>query len=102
MVSEAGIAGLVPLVASLAEGGDEAAARITQQAAAHLVELAVALLARLGELPIYLSGGVWNAPAMGENIRRLLGEAGHAVEASRGKGEPWEGMFRIWQGGILD
>lgn len=99
-ISASEIAGLVPLVTSLARQGDEPAARIMEQAAAHLVELGVAMLARLGELPIYLSGGVWNVPAMVENFRRLLIEAGHAVEISRSKGEPWEGIFLIAREGL--
>jgi hypothetical protein len=34
--------------------------------------------------------------------QRLHVEAGSDVEVSRGKGEPWEGIFMIVQGGILD
>jgi hypothetical protein len=34
-------------------------------------------------------------------LRRLLDEAGHNVEVSRGKGEPWEGIFLVAKGGIL-
>ncbi len=100
-ISEAEIAGLVPLVDSLARRGDEAATRIVQRAAAHLVELGVAMLEKLGELPVYLSGGVWNAPAIAGNFRRLLAETGHGVEVSRGRGETWEGILLIAKGGIL-
>ena len=102
VISEPEIAGLVPLVDSLARRGDETSMRIMERAAAHLVELVVAILETLGELPIYLSGGVWNVPAMDEHFRRLLVEAGYEVEVSRGKGEPWEGIFVIAKGGILD
>ncbi len=100
-ISEAEIAGLVPLVDSLARRGDEAATHIVQRAAAHLVELGVAMLEKLGELPVYLSGGVWNAPAIAGNFRRLLAETGHGVEVSRGRGETWEGILLIAKGGIL-
>lgn len=101
-ISEAEVAGLVPLVASLARRGDEEAVRIMEQAAARLAELGVAMLEKLGELPIYLSGGVWNAPAMVESFRRFIAEAGHGVEVSSGKGEPWKGIFLIARGGILE
>jgi hypothetical protein len=38
---------------------------------------------------------------MDEHFRRLLVQAGCAVEVSRGKGEPREGIFVIAKGGIL-
>ena len=76
--------------------------RTIERAAAHLMELAVVLLEQLGELPVYLSGGVWNVAAVDEISRRLLAGAGHDVEVSRGKGEPWEGIFMIAKGGILE
>ena len=101
-ISEPEIAGLVPVVDALARQGDETSMRIIERAAAHLRELAVVLLGKLGELPVYLSGGVWNAAALDDNFRRLLAEAGHDVQVSRGKGEPWEGIFAIAQGGILE
>jgi N-acetylglucosamine kinase-like BadF-type ATPase len=100
-ISEPEIAGLVPLVDALARQGDETSMRIMERAAAHLMELALVLLEQLGELPVFLSGGVLNAVAMDENFRRLLDEAGHNVEVSRGRGEPWEGIFMVAQGGIL-
>ena len=99
-ISEPEIAGLVPLVDSLARRGDETSLRILKRAAAHLVELAVTILEELGELPVYLSGGVWNVPAIDEHFRRLLLEAGYDAEVSRGKGEPWEGIFMVAKGGI--
>lgn len=101
-VSEAEIAGLVPLTTSLADAGDEAAARIMDRAAAHLVELGVTMLERLGELPIHLSGGVFRASGMVERFERIVHESGRAVEVSRPEAEPWEGIFRIARGGILD
>jgi N-acetylglucosamine kinase-like BadF-type ATPase len=101
-ISEPDIAGLVPVVDALARRGDETSMRIMERAAAHLMELAVVLLEQLGELPVFLSGGVWNVTAIGEIFRRLLAEAGHNVEVARGKGEPWEGIFVIAQGGILE
>jgi N-acetylglucosamine kinase-like BadF-type ATPase len=100
-ISEPEIAGLVPLVDALARRGDETSMRIIERGAVHLVELAVVILEQLGELPVFLSGGVWNAVAMDEHFRRLLDEAGHNVEVSRGRGEPWEGIFMVAQGGIL-
>jgi len=101
-ISEPEIAGLVPMIDALARRGDETSMRVMERAAAHLMELAVVLLEQLGELPVFLSGGVWNASVMDENFRRLLDEAGHNVEISRGKGEPWEGIFMIARGGILE
>jgi N-acetylglucosamine kinase-like BadF-type ATPase len=102
VISEPEIAGLVPLVDSLAWQRDETSMRIMERAAAHLLELVVVILEKLGELPVYLSGGVWNASTMDEQFRRLLVEAGLDVEVSRGKGEPWEGIFMIAKGKILE
>jgi len=102
VISEPEISGLVPVVDALARQGDETSMRIVERAAAHLMELAVVLLEQLGELPVYLSGGVWNASARDEHFRRVLVEAGYEVEVSRGKGEPWEGIFVIAKGGILE
>lgn len=102
VISEPEIAGLVPLVDSLARRGDETSMRIMQRAAAHLVELVVVILEKLGELSVYLSGGVWNASVMAEQFRRLLVEAGYDVKVMHGKGEPWEGIFLIAKGGILE
>jgi N-acetylglucosamine kinase-like BadF-type ATPase len=90
------------VVDALARQGDETSMRIMERAAAHLMELAVVLLEQLGELPVFLSGGVWNASAMDEQFRRLLVEAGYDLQVSRAKGEPWEGIFMIAQGGILE
>jgi len=101
-ISESEIAGLVPVVAALARQGDETSMCIIERAAAHLMELAVVLLEKLGELPVYLSGGVWKVAAVDEKFRRLLTEAGYDVKVSRGKGEPWQGIFVIAKGGILD
>jgi N-acetylglucosamine kinase-like BadF-type ATPase len=101
-ISEPEIAELVPVVDALARQGDETSMRIMERAAAHLMELAVVLLEQLGELPVFLSGGVWNASAMDEQFRRLLAEAGYYSQISRAKGEPWEGIFMVAKGGILE
>jgi len=100
-VSEAEIAGLVPLVDSLAGQGDEASVEILDEAAAHLVGMAVAILVRFGELPVHLSGGVFRAASMEERFGRLLREAGHVAEVLPRSVEPSEGIFLIAKGGIL-
>lgn len=97
-ISEADVAGLVPLVDSLSEQGDAAAAGILDEAAAHLVAMGVAMLAGLGELPIHLSGGVFRAASMEERFGRLVHEAGHAVEVLPRSAEPSEGIFLIAKG----
>ena len=75
---------------------------IMEQAAAHLLELVVVILHKLGELPVYLSGGSWNASIIDEQFRWLLVEAGLDVEVSPGKGAPREGVFMIARGTILE
>jgi hypothetical protein len=75
---------------------------IMEQAAAHLLELVVVILQKLGELPVYLSEGIWNASIINEQFRRLLLEAGLDVEFSPSKGETWEGIFMIARGRILE
>jgi hypothetical protein len=49
---------------------------IMEQAAAHLLELVVVILQKLGELPVYLSESIWNAFIIDDQFRRLLVEAG--------------------------
>jgi N-acetylglucosamine kinase-like BadF-type ATPase len=77
---DAEIATVVPLLSSLSLAGDEAATQILDEAAAHLVKLAVAIGSRLGRLPIYLSGGVFQAPSMPERFTRLLTATGYTTE----------------------
>lgn len=100
-IPDAEIAGLVPLVDSLAERGDDVAARILGAAAAHLAGMGAAMLAGLGELPVHLSGGVFRAAGMEERFRRLLREAGHGAEVFPRSVEPSEGILLIAKGGAL-
>jgi glucosamine kinase len=72
------LARLLPSVAALA-GGDAEARRIVAAAAAHLVDLAAAARARLGPLPVAITGGVFRC----ELIRA-------AVVAATGAAEPAE------------
>jgi hypothetical protein len=73
---------------------------IMEQAAAHLLELVVVILQKLGELPVYLSESIWNAFIIDDQFRRLLVEAGLDLEVSPLPGETWEGIFMIAKGGM--
>lgn len=53
------LAGLLPAVTATAAAGDPEATRILTEAAGHLGDLALALRARLGDLPVALAGGVF-------------------------------------------
>jgi N-acetylglucosamine kinase-like BadF-type ATPase len=99
--SEAEIAGLVPLVASLAQEGDGAAEGILDEAADHLARVALAVLHRLGDLPVYPSGGVFRAPTMRERFERTLARSGASVEVRDAVSDnPLNGVFLIARRGL--
>lgn len=97
---DAEVASLVPLICSLSLAGDEAAAQILDEAAAHLVKLAVAMSRRLGILPIYLSGGVFQAPAMLERFKQLLAATAYTVEVVAAHPDPVRGIFLVAHDGL--
>jgi N-acetylglucosamine kinase-like BadF-type ATPase len=99
-VSDADIAELVPLVASLAQAGGEVSGGILDRAAYHLAKIVAAALERLGELPVYLSGGVFEAPIMQERFERALANAGLATSVATVATDPHEGIFLIAREGL--
>jgi N-acetylglucosamine kinase-like BadF-type ATPase len=99
--SEAEISSLVPLIASLAQEGDEAASRILDEAAGHLADIVRAMLRRLGKLPVYPSGGVFRAPTMRERFEEALKRSGNDVEVKDTvNADPLDGVFLIARRGI--
>ena len=98
--SEAEIADLVPLVASLARDGDESSQRIIEEAAYYLASMAEAVQKRLGELPIYLSGGVFGAATMPERFKRLLADLGRDTQVMTVVSDPLDGVFLIAKEGL--
>ena len=97
-ISEAQIAGLVPLVVSSAEEGDRVSECILEEAARYLASYCSAALEQLGALPVYPSGGVFKAQDMQEHFVRLLGEMGYGVEVKFTSAEPSEGISLIARG----
>jgi N-acetylglucosamine kinase-like BadF-type ATPase len=97
--SEAEIAGLVLLVASLASN-DELSDRILDEAAYHLASMAEAVQKRLGELPIYLSGGVFGAATMPERFERALVRLGRDTTIMTVVPDPLDGVFLIARKGF--
>jgi N-acetylglucosamine kinase-like BadF-type ATPase len=98
--SEAEIAGLVLLVASLARDDDEPSNRILDEAAYHLAAMAEAVQKRLGELPIYLSGGVFGAATMPERFERALVDLGRNTTIMTVVPDPLDGVFLIAREGL--
>jgi N-acetylglucosamine kinase-like BadF-type ATPase len=98
--SEVEIADLVPLVASLARDGDESSNRIIEEAAYYLASMAEAVQRRLGELPIYLSGGVFGAATMPERFKRLLADLGRDTQVMTVVSDPLDGVFLIAKEGL--
>ncbi len=99
--SEAEVAGLVPLVASLAQEGDETAAGILDEAADHLAGIALAVLLRLGDLPVYPSGGIFRAPTMRERFEGALARSEVGVEVKDAVSDnPLNGVFLIASQGL--
>jgi N-acetylglucosamine kinase-like BadF-type ATPase len=98
--SDAGIANLAPLVASHARAGDEVSDEILDRAARHLAKIAAATLQNLGELPVYLSGGVFGAATMQERFERALENFGHATAVTTVAADPQEGIFLIAREGL--
>jgi N-acetylglucosamine kinase-like BadF-type ATPase len=97
--SEAEIAGLVLLVASLARN-DELSDRILDEAAYHLASMAEAVQKSLGELPIYLSGGVFGAATMPERFERALVGLGRDTTIMTVVPDPLDGVFLIAREGL--
>jgi N-acetylglucosamine kinase-like BadF-type ATPase len=98
--SEAEIAGLVLLVASLARDDDELSDWILDEAAYHLASMAEAVQKRLGELPIYLSGGVFGAATMPERFERALVGLGRDTTVMTVVPDPLDGVFLIAREGL--
>jgi N-acetylglucosamine kinase-like BadF-type ATPase len=98
--SEAEIAGLVLLVASLASDGDESSDRIIEEAAYYLASMAEAVQKRLGQLPIYLSGGVFGAASMPERFKRSLAGLGRDTQVMTVVSDPLDGVFLIAKEGL--
>ncbi len=99
--SEADVAGLVPLVASLAQDGDETAVGILDEAADHLAGIALAVLRRLGDLAVYPSGGIFRAPTMRERFERALASSEVSVEVKDAvSDDPLKGVFLIARQGL--
>jgi N-acetylglucosamine kinase-like BadF-type ATPase len=98
--SEAEIADLVLLVASLASNNDELSDRILDEAAYYLANMAVAVQKRLGELPIYLSGGVFGAATMPERFERSLAGFGRNTTVMTVVPDPLDGLFLLARGGL--
>jgi len=98
--SEAEIAGLVLLVASLARDDDELSDWILDEAAYHLASMAEAVQKRLGELPIYLSGGVFGVATMPERFERALVGLGRDTTVTTVVPDPLNGVFLIAREGL--
>ena len=101
--SEAQVAGLVPLVSSLSQEGDATATRILDEAAGHLAGVVLALVRRLGNLPVYPSGGVFRAPTMRERFEEALARSGGGVKvADTVNANPLDGVFLIARQGLKE
>jgi N-acetylglucosamine kinase-like BadF-type ATPase len=98
--SEAEIADLVMLVASLASNDDEPSNRILDEAAYYLASMAATVRKRLGELPIYLSGGVFGAATMPERFVRSLAGFGWETTVMTVVPDPLDGVFLIAREGL--
>ncbi|NGM82462.1 hypothetical protein G5B47_08530 [Paenibacillus sp. 7124] len=95
-ITDKDLALLVPAVNELAERGDPAARRIMEEAAGHLFRLASAALRRLGEeLPVYLSGGVFNASFLRTSLGGLFEAAGISRLVSICEGNPAQGIYSL-------
>jgi N-acetylglucosamine kinase-like BadF-type ATPase len=98
--SEAEIADLVLLVASLSSNNDELSNRILDEAAYYLASMAATVRKRLGELPIYLSGGVFGAATMPERFVRSLAGFGWETTVMTVVPDPLDGVFLIAREGL--
>jgi N-acetylglucosamine kinase-like BadF-type ATPase len=87
---------LVPIVNAWAELGGAAAVRIMEEGAGHLFELAAAIDAQLGDdLPIYLSGGVFNASRLMSGLSERFAAAGMSGRVVKADADPAEGIYRL-------
>lgn len=94
-ITDQDMALLVPLVNELAEAQDPAAMRIMKEAAGHLCELACAARRHLGDVPVYLSGGVFKASRLMRELEAALRDAGLEDCTEVTSARPAEGIFLL-------
>ena len=98
LISEEGIASIAPQVAFCAQDGDRIASRILDRATGYLTEMTSVAVRRLGEHRIYLSGGVFQIPAMRERFEKGLTSIN--VEVTAGSADPITGIFFVAKKGL--
>jgi N-acetylglucosamine kinase-like BadF-type ATPase len=98
VVAHSDITGLAPMVVQEGQAGDEAALRILDTAAGHLADLVAAVMRELGRLPVYLSGGVSNAPTMKERLERCLIERRWSTKVERASADVFRGLYLLARG----
>ncbi|HUC92704.1 MAG TPA: BadF/BadG/BcrA/BcrD ATPase family protein [Paenibacillus sp.] len=95
-IADKHLALLVPIVDEWAVKGDAAAVRIMEEGAGHLFDLSSAISARLGGgIPIYLSGGVFNASRLTGSLIKRFEAAGMDRLVSKAAADPAEGIYLL-------
>ncbi|GGH87207.1 N-acetylglucosamine kinase-like BadF-type ATPase [Pullulanibacillus pueri] len=69
-ISDKKIAHIVPIVETLAKKDDPICLEILNQAIDHLVNDCLVVMHKIGEHPLYLSGGLFNSKWITENLKR--------------------------------
>jgi N-acetylglucosamine kinase-like BadF-type ATPase len=81
--------------------GDETAAKILDEPARNLASIVEAVLDKIGELPVYPTGGVFLAPTGRERFREALSSSWPGAVATDTVGpEPLDGVFLIAREGL--
>lgn len=99
-VSDQQIAQLVPIVNHLAEQGDPVALEILDRAAEHLFNYCQVAITTLGDLPFYLSGGVFNSKIITDNLKKRMIHHGIKNTVKTTPIDPLDGAFYIGKYGV--
>jgi len=94
-LSDKQIAQLVPIVSNLAEQGDQVSLEILDRAAEHLFNDLLVAITNLGDLPIYLCGGVFNSKIISDQLKERMRNHGFKNTVKNAQIDPLNGAFYI-------
>jgi N-acetylglucosamine kinase-like BadF-type ATPase len=99
-LSDKKIAQLVPIVNNLAEQGDQVSLEILDRAVEHLFNDLLVAIRNLGNLPVYLCGGVFNSKIISDNLKKRLINHGFKNKVESTHIDPLNGAFYIGKYGL--
>lgn len=99
-ITDEDVAKLVPIINDYAMQGDKVSTDIINRATAHLSQLCMAMINRVGEIPIYLSGGVFKSELIFSGVKKFLLKNSYNAPIQPTSINPIEGLLFIAKRGI--